>query len=192
MRGEIIKLHQRLGSTTVYVTHDQVEAMTMGSRVAVLKDGVLVQVDTAQKLYEKPHNVFVATFIGSPAMNILAGTVGQENGAGVAYGDGMFALPANTPTRLAGRKVKLGVRPEHLSLASPSGKAQAGVTGKVSLVEIMGDESIVTLTQGSETIRAKVRGFCALKPDDEVEVTAAPDKIHLFDAETSERLEIGK
>ncbi|CAN5198606.1 ABC transporter ATP-binding protein [soil metagenome] len=187
MRGEIIKLHQRLGSTTVYVTHDQVEAMTMGSRVAVLKDGVLIQVDSAQTLYERPRNVFVATFMGSPSMNILDGTV-ESGGAQIAYGGGVVPLPQNTPAALQGRKIRFGIRPEHLKLASQVSPAPGDVIGTVSLVEIMGDESIVTLTCGSDTIRAKVRGFCAFRAGDKVRLSAEPGNLHLFDPETTERV----
>src|SRR4051794_1425914 len=118
MRGEIVKLHKRLGSTTVYVTHDQVEALTMGSRVAVLKDGILVQVDSAQILYERPRNIFVATFMGSPSMNILEGTAASGSGAAVAYGGGSIPLPPTAPASLRGRKIKFGIRPEHLQLDS--------------------------------------------------------------------------
>lgn len=187
MRGEIIKLHQRLGSTTVYVTHDQVEAMTMGSRVAVLKDGVLVQVDSAQILYERPRNIFVATFMGSPSMNILEGTAAAGSGAAVAYGGGSIPLPPTAPASLRGRKIKFGIRPEHLQLDLQESPRPGDVIGTVSLVEIMGDESIVTVTCGSDTIRAKVRGFCVFRPGDTVRLSIEPAKLHLFDAETTER-----
>jgi multiple sugar transport system ATP-binding protein len=188
MRGEIIKLHQRLGSTTVYVTHDQVEAMTMGSRVAVLKDGILVQVATAQELYERPRNIFVATFIGSPSMNILQGVVERRNGAGIVYGEGLLPLPRSTSIALEGQTIKFGIRPEHVQLNEALGEGKSGIVATVSLVEIMGDESIVTLAHGSDTIRAKVRGFCSFRHGDKVSINVEPDKLHLFDAETAERI----
>jgi multiple sugar transport system ATP-binding protein len=188
MRGEIIKLHQRLGSTTVYVTHDQVEAMTMGSRVAVLKDGILVQVATAQELYERPRNVFVATFIGSPSMNILEGVVGRRIGAGIAYGEGFLLLPETASSALESSKIKFGIRPEHLQLHDMTSQ-NGGITAVVSLVEVMGDESIVTLSHGSDTMRAKVRGFCSFRSGDAVSLKVDPGKLHLFDAETTERIE---
>jgi len=190
MRGEIIKLHQRLGSTTVYVTHDQVEAMTMGSRVAVLKDGILVQVDSAQNLYERPRNIFVATFIGSPSMNILDGQVVRGHGPGIAYGDGIIPAPPAIPAALDGRKIKFGIRPEHLQLQADSPGA-SGVGATISLVEIMGDESIVTLQQGADTLRAKVRGFCTFKNGDRARISAESNQIHLFDADTTERISVG-
>jgi multiple sugar transport system ATP-binding protein len=188
MRGEIIKLHQRLGSTTVYVTHDQVEAMTMGSRVAVLKDGILVQVATAQELYERPRNIFVATFIGSPSMNILQGIVERRNGAGIAYGEGLLPLLPSTSTILEGQTIEFGIRPEHLQLNEASSEGKSGIVATVSLVEIMGDESIVTLAHESDTIRAKVRGFCSFRYGDKVSLTVESDKLHLFNAETTERI----
>lgn len=183
MRGEIVRLQRRLGATTVYVTHDQVEAMTMGSRVAVMKDGVLVQVDKAQKLYEEPRNIFVATFMGSPAMNILDGSVVRAEGPAVAYGDSLLPLAGNTAA--APGKVKFGIRPEHIHLAAGRGK---GFGATVSLVEVMGDEAVVTVSRDKDTIRAKVRGTCRMQIGDAVDVSTDASHIHLFDAETSERL----
>jgi multiple sugar transport system ATP-binding protein len=188
MRGEIIKLHQRLRSTTVYVTHDQVEAMTMGSRVAVLKEGELVQVDQAQQLYEKPRNVFVATFIGSPAMNILEGTIERTDGARIAVGGSVIPLSKGLPEGLAGRVVKLGIRPEHLRLAMARERSEDGIPAEVSLVEVMGDEAIVTAVVDGGAIRAKVRGHCPYKMGDAVVLSAEPQQLHLFDPATAERI----
>jgi multiple sugar transport system ATP-binding protein len=186
MRGEIIELHQRLRSTTVYVTHDQVEALTMGSRVAVMKDGRLVQVDASQVLYERPRNVFVATFIGSPAMNVVPGEI-VANGKPRFRGEALdFALGDAVPPHLAARRAKLGVRPEHLALAPAAGDTPA----KVSHVEIMGDEAIVTIAVAGTTLRAKVRGRCAFRSGDPVTLAASPAELHLFDPETDERIEL--
>jgi multiple sugar transport system ATP-binding protein len=181
MRGEIIKLHRRLRSTTVYVTHDQVEAMTMGSRVAVLKEGELVQVDSAQRLYERPLSIFVATFIGSPSMNILEGMVARADGARFNTGGGAMMLPGGLPESYTNRTVKLGIRPEHVRLFSCEKPPSDAVFGEVSIIEIMGDEAIVTAAMNGNTIRAKVRGTCPYKAGDTVALTAEPQHIHLFE-----------
>ena len=190
MRGEIIKLHKRLGSTTVYVTHDQVEALTMGSRVAVLKNGLLVQVDPAQTLYERPKNIFVATFIGSPAMNILDGTIVHDDGIAIDVEAGRVKVansPANGGLR-EGTKVKLGVRPEHVQLTPRNGTHPAGLAGTVTLVESLGDEAIVTLTVGSASIKAKVIGPCPFRDGNELTASFDRQNMHLFDAATEERV----
>ena len=187
--GEIIKLHKRLGSTTVYVTHDQVEALTMGSRVAVLKNGLLVQVDPAQTLYERPKNVFVATFIGSPAMNILDGMIAHEDGIAVDVEAGRVKVANSAENGLReGTKVKLGVRPEHVQLTPRSGTHSAGLAGTVTLVESLGDEAIVTLAAGSASIKAKVIGPCPFRDGDELTASFDRQSVHLFDAATEERV----
>jgi multiple sugar transport system ATP-binding protein len=189
MRGEIVKLHKRLGSTTVYVTHDQVEALTMGSRVAVLKDGLLVQVDPAQMLYERPRNVFVATFIGSPAMNILNGRIAHEDGIAVDLEAGRVKVASDVAGRLRkGAEVKLGVRPEHVRLTPRNGTGAAGLAGTVTLVESLGDEAIVTLGVGSASIKAKVIGPCPFRDGDELTASFDQQSVHLFDAATEERV----
>jgi multiple sugar transport system ATP-binding protein len=189
MRGEIIKLHKRLGSTTVYVTHDQVEALTMGSRVAVLKNGLLVQVDPAQTLYERPKNVFVATFIGSPAMNILDGMIAHEDGIVVDVEAGRVKVASSAANGLReGTKVKLGVRPEHVQLIPCSGTHSAGLPGTVTLVESLGDEAIVTLAVGSASIKAKVIGSCPFRDGNELMASFDQQSVHLFDAATEERV----
>jgi multiple sugar transport system ATP-binding protein len=182
MRTEIIELHQRLRSTTVYVTHDQTEAMTMGTRVAVIRDGRLIQVDAAQKLYTNPRNVFVATFIGSPSMNILTGVVDEDGnfrGAGLVVPLGPLKA-AVTP----GQKIKLGIRPEHLQIGTGQGQVRVGT------VELMGDEAILAMhTQDGGTIRAKVYGKPVVKSGETVAVSAEPRHLHLFDIATDESLE---
>src|SRR4051794_11473728 len=136
-RSQIAALQRRLGVTTVYVTHDQVEAMTMGDRVAVLKDGVLQQVDTPRNMYDNPKNVFVAGFIGSPAMNLL--TVPVE-GDSVKFGDGQVEVPRETVEAAAGdRKVTIGVRPEDMELVS----AGQGLSTVINLVEELGADAYV-------------------------------------------------
>jgi ABC-type sugar transport system ATPase subunit len=158
-RGEILKLQRRLGTTTVYVTHDQVEAMTMGDRIAVLRDGVLQQVGTPSELYERPRNVFVAGFIGAPAMNFLPG--GEVLGLG---GQGQIA----------------GFRPEHLR---PRGDG-IRLPAQVDVVEYLGDEQLVHFTVAERTLVAKLPVEERLAAGDDVELVVPPDKVVLFDAET--------
>src|SRR3954471_1952399 len=146
MRAEIARIQQTLGVTTLYVTHDQVEAMTMGHRVAVMRGGILQQVDAPQRLYHAPRNLFVASFVGSPAMNLLEGEVVRTNG-GVSckLGQAELELPAGgSPVeRYAGRRVAVGIRPEELSEAGAD--ARARLTGRVLLVESLGAESLAHL-----------------------------------------------
>jgi multiple sugar transport system ATP-binding protein len=163
-RAEILKLQQRLATTTIYVTHDQVEAMTMGHRIAVLRDGVLQQAGAPEELYTRPTNVFVAGFIGSPAMNLVPAPVVDGGGSGVI----------------------LGFRPEHLRL----GSAPQGLTfeARVEVVEYLGDEQLVHLVRGGAPLLAKLPVEEHLRQSDELTFSVAVDKLHRFDAETQERL----
>jgi multiple sugar transport system ATP-binding protein len=189
MRSEIIKLHQRLGSTTVYVTHDQVEALTMGTRVAVLKDGKLMQIDTAENLYERPKSMFVATFIGSPAMNILPGdVVSDPTGPSVRLKQSLWPIDPTSPVK-PGDKVKIGIRPEHLIVESQGSK---GNSATVVLVESTGNEAVVLLEMEGATLRAKVQGRVKLRTGDIVALSVSPAEVHLFDAITEERLGGGR
>src|SRR5690349_975745 len=144
-RAEIARIHQRLGTTTVYVTHDQVEAMTMGSRIAVMSEGLLQQVGTPQTLYDQPSNKFVAGFIGSPSMNFVEGTVEGTGDGATLKGPGDFSIPVPARYRqsmdTSGRKVIVGFRPEHLELAEitePSGS----FNGRADVVEYLGNEEL--------------------------------------------------
>jgi len=188
-RAEIAALQRNLGVTTLYVTHDQVEAMTMGDRVAVMKDGVLQQCDTPRALYEDPVNAFVAGFIGSPSMNLLEGTV---DGGGVRLGSTVLPVPGGLP-RPIGESVIVGLRPESLSLAPAGG----GIAVTVSIVEVLGAEAFVhaQLANGAG-VAPKAESAVVAR----VEPSAAPDKgevIHLsvkegsmlfFDARSGERI----
>jgi multiple sugar transport system ATP-binding protein len=185
-RTDIAKLQRDLGVTTVYVTHDQVEAMTMGDRVAVMKDGVLQQVDTPLKLYDKPANVFVAGFIGSPQMNLLEGTA---TGGEVRLGS--HALPVRTT---ADGPVTLGIRPEAWRVVSADGAAaEGGIPVEVSVVEELGADSFVYGTSDVEgtphalTIRISERN--SVGKGDVIHVTTDPATVHIFDGETGERVE---
>ncbi len=184
MRSELKKLQRRLGYTTIYVTHDQVEAMTMGDRIAVMNRGRIVQVGPPTEVYENPANTFVATFIGSPQMNLIEARVTQRDGARV-LDTGDFQLPA--PDRLEpGRRVLVGVRPEHVSLSPIPGAPE--VRGRVDFVERLGSDTIIHLNTGRHTIIVKVAGDVPLEPGAEARVYPRPEKIRVFDAETGERI----
>ncbi|TWE12650.1 ABC transporter ATP-binding protein [Rudaeicoccus suwonensis] len=181
-RAQIASLQRRLGVTTVYVTHDQVEAMTMGHRVAVLKDGVLQQVDTPEELYERPRNTFVAGFIGSPAINLL--DVSVHEGVADLLG---ASVPLDRAKVDGSDKVTIGIRPESWSLEG----AGAGVALRVELVESLGAESFVygRPENDEDGPRITVRCDRRLKPDQGDVVQIVPDakEIHIFDAETGDR-----
>jgi multiple sugar transport system ATP-binding protein len=189
-RAEISKLQKRLGTTTVYVTHDQVEAMTMGDRIAVMSAGVLQQLDTPQNLYDHPANRFVATFIGSPAMNIFPGVI-TANGAGptITAGDLHLKLPPERAERvmgLSGKPVLVGVRPEHMELLEYSEHAGQGNDIKlpVELVESLGSEALLHVRGPEETIVARVDPRVRLAPGDIADLAVDTTQLHLFDPET--------
>jgi multiple sugar transport system ATP-binding protein len=193
-RTQIASLQRRLGVTTVYVTHDQVEAMTMGDRVAVLKDGLLMQCDTPRHMYDHPNNVFVAGFIGSPAMNLL--DVDVTDG-GVEVGGSKLAVERERLNASSGKQVTLGVRPEDLSMSSEG----QGIPVTVDVVEELGaDAYIYGSTQVHQHLEederdapekpfiARVDGRRPPKKGERVFLTPNPGHVHLFDATTGERL----
>jgi multiple sugar transport system ATP-binding protein len=185
-RSQIAALQRRLGVTTVYVTHDQVEAMTMGDRVAVLKDGVLQQVDTPRNMYDNPKNVFVAGFIGSPAMNLL--TVPVE-GDSVKFGDGHIQVPRETVEAAAGdRKVTIGVRPEDMELVSTG----QGLSTVINLVEELGADAYVygTADVNGQALDVIARVDGRKPPEKGATVAFAPKAghLHLFSTTSGERL----
>jgi multiple sugar transport system ATP-binding protein len=189
-RANIAALQARLHTTTVYVTHDQVEAMTMGNRVAVLKDGLLQQVDTPRNLYDRPANAFVAGFIGSPAMNLRDAAVTD---GGVRFGESVVELDRETLARMNGAtEVRLGVRPE--SFEPVSGMTKGGVELKVNLVEELGSDCYVYGSLGGDdAISAKpmvVRfdGRSGPRVGDTVTVVPRRAELHLFDIETGVRI----
>ena len=149
MRSELLKLHRRVGKTTVYVTHDQVEAMTMANRVVVLKLGVVQQVATTDEVYARPANTFVATFVGSPQMNLFAGSVDAENGRPAFRGPFVVPLDGRWPGLTRGTAITLGVRPEDVVVTTEP--AAEGVAGNVELVEAIGAENYVAVALGGGT-----------------------------------------
>ena len=182
-RTQIASLQRRLGVTTVYVTHDQVEAMTMGDRVAVLKDGLLQQVDTPRHMYDHPNNVFVAGFIGSPAMNLLPT---QAVEGGVNLGDAVYPIPREILAK-GGPDITLGVRPEDLDLS------EKGIPVTVELVEELGADANVygTLRTGGTDmpIVARVDGRKPPEKGETVHFTPKIGHVHLFDTSTGLRIE---
>jgi len=191
MRSEISRLHGQLGSTMIYVTHDQIEAMTMGDRICVMKDGQIMQVADPLTLYRQPENIFVAGFIGSPPMNLLKGKVVRVDG-GLLFVESAEQNTVSVPIRgnleaLAGRyldkPVILGIRPEHITEETKNG-SHVPVSSTVDIAEPMGSESLVYLKAGTGNFIAKIHGERLFHQGEQVTVHVNTDKIHLFDSET--------
>ncbi|MER9653181.1 sn-glycerol-3-phosphate ABC transporter ATP-binding protein UgpC [Mesorhizobium sp. M0152] len=178
MRTEIKELHQRLKTTTIYVTHDQIEAMTMADKIVVMRDGRIEQVGAPLELFDRPANLFVAGFIGSPSMNLLKGVMRK---GGVDIAGTLFPVAPNSAVE-EGRGVVYGVRPEHLEIHPD------GVPAKISVVEPTGSETLVFLRFGDGEMVALFRERHDFKPGDTLTLRPRLDHIHLFDAETGKRL----
>jgi len=182
-RTQIASLQRRLQVTTVYVTHDQVEAMTMGDRVAVLKDGLLQQVDTPRSLYDRPQNVFVAGFIGSPAMNLVQLSIID---GGVQFGDAVLPISREILSKATGNRVTVGVRPEKMTVAPK------GLIVEVDFIEELGSDGYlygrVQLDGTEQNIVVRVDPIDHPMAGDKIHLQAAPEAVHVFDTETGERL----
>ena len=182
MRTEIKQLHQRLKTTTVYVTHDQIEAMTMADRIVVMHDGIIEQIGTPLDLYDRPQNLFVAGFIGSPAMNFLKGTI-RANGQLLFEAAGGLRLPlAAAPNGSHGRKAVYGVRPENFAVADDGSPVQ------VQVIEPTGSELQVVARLGQDDIIAVFRERHTFRPGDTIRLKPDPRLVHLFDESTGQRL----
>ncbi len=185
MRSEIKALHQRLKTTTVYVTHDQIEAMTMADRIVVMHDGVIEQIGTPLELYDRPSNLFVAQFIGSPAMNVVQGTLRRANGvAHVETPDGI-RWPLAASAGGDGQPVTYGVRPDHLELAPGAAR---GVPGEIIVVEPTGSETELVVQIGDAQMVVETHGRPTLRPGDKVTFAVNPANVHLFDQPSGQRL----
>jgi multiple sugar transport system ATP-binding protein len=188
MRVELKKLHERLGTTAIYVTHDQVEAMTLGDRVVVMKDGWVQQVGEPLELYNTPANRFVAGFIGSPAMNFIEATLGESDGAVVAEAPGLrLTLPGPQAARArakAGRAITLGIRPEDVHVATDSDPANLCFDAIVEVVEQLGSEILLDTRVGPATVVASVEPTMRIRSNDRLRMSLKPERLHLFDAET--------
>lgn len=193
MRAEIANLQKRLGITSVYVTHDQVEAMTMGDRIAVLHDGNLRQVGSPLDLYDNPANVFVAQFIGTPNMNVLKMTV-SDDGKQLTHPDLTISTPDNWKTGIEerkGKQVYVGFRPEHVREESEhEWKNTANISGTVGIVETLGHEVVVHIKLANEDkqVIAKMDVHKTPKVSSDVSLHINTDKLHIFDGETEDRL----
>ncbi len=196
-RTELSKLHQRLGTTFIYVTHDQVEAMTMATRIAVMNQGMLQQVGTPQELYDRPVNVFVAGFIGSPSMNFFEVTATQEGDEIHLSADTFrITMPSGKVTSLRpylGQKLVLGIRPENIHAPDymPPGIAAARVRAKVDVTEMMGNEVFVYLLTGQEQFLARLDPRVKANPGQEMEVIFDTDSIHFFNSSTGKAMPAG-
>ncbi len=191
-RAQIVKLHHRLRTTTIYVTHDQVEAMTMGDRIAVMRDGILQQLDTPQALYDRPANVFVAGFIGSPTMNMLPMGVHAEGGAVELVRDEMrLAVPAIYASGIAqysGKDVVVGLRPEDIGDHADADWSAGTLPAIVDVLEPLGSEAFLYGTVGGQTVIARVNPRARFGIGDEVQLQANLNHLHVFDPETGENL----
>jgi multiple sugar transport system ATP-binding protein len=186
-RAEIARLHQRLETTVVYVTHDQVEAMTMGTRIAVMNEGVLQQVGTPQTLYDEPINRFVAGFIGSPAMNFVEVSHEGENLAGP--GDWTIPVPSRARSIAGdgGRKLVAGFRPEHLEVGDLGGES-ASFQARADVVEYLGHEELLHVSAANQDVVAIVDSEHRIRPGDVIKLSLPLSKLHLFDGESGEAL----
>ncbi|RAH97314.1 sugar ABC transporter ATP-binding protein [Acuticoccus sediminis] len=180
MRLEVKRLHQRLGSTIVFVTHDQVEAMTLADRIAIMRDGHIEQLGTPDDLYERPVNTFVAQFVGSPSMNLVPGALGAD---GRVTLDGLSGFTAAWAGGGAAGPVTVGLRPDELRVG-PAGEGDGAITGEVEIVERLGHDALVYLKAGGQALVAKAEAANGLAPGGPVTVAASPRALHLFDRES--------
>lgn len=189
MRTEIALLHKRLGTTFIYVTHDQTEAMTMADRIVVMDSGIIQQTDTPENLYHRPANAFVASFIGSPSMNFLEGTLGKnQNGFYVTVGSDVIPTSKATPLmeKHLGEKVKVGIRPENISVS----KADSKLKGTLKVQENLGSEAYIYIQYGDTLLTAKLPSAVNLSSGDAIAFGIDESKIHIFSYDSGENISI--
>ena len=198
MRSQISQLHRRLGATIIYVTHDQVEAMTLGNRIVVMRDGVIMQCDTPMNLYDFPQNRFVAGFIGSPSMNFLTARVqGGQFVVGQSQSGQSRVAPlgrlAESLKAYEGREVSLGIRPEHVGLAGHSDLPRGDnvLRGEVVVVESLGAQTDLIVDVAGQHLTCKVEGMAPVQPGDVVELLLDQTRLHAFDTETELAIDRG-
>lgn len=188
MRAELQKLHHRMGITTIYVTHDQTEAMTLGERIALLSDGVIQQLDTPLNIYNNPVNKFVAGFIGSPAMNFIEGRIVEEDGALYFQASSFkFRLPGGKLKEHIGKEVILGIRPENVydkKFAKTEPEEGDVFKARVDVTEPLGSEVILYLTIGGDSLVARVDPQTSARVGDTLEILFDREMIHVFDGQT--------
>ncbi len=180
MRAEIKELHQKLKTTTIYVTHDQIEAMTMADKIVVMRSGIIEQIGAPLDLYDRPKNLFVASFIGSPSMNLIRG---RAEGGHFVTTDGHFLPLKHIPTGLEGRALVYGIRPEHLILSDD------GFEVEIAVVEPTGSESHVLARVGGNDLTCVFRERVTLRAGDKVRVRPEAGSVHIFDDKTGDRIE---
>ena len=185
MRAEIKALHQRLKTTTVYVTHDQIEAMTMADRIVVMHDGIIEQIGTPLELFDRPGNLFVAQFIGSPSMNVLEGTLHQADGQNWVEAEGQRWPVAAIAAAQNGQNVHYGVRPSDFSLSA----TQSGIAATVVVVEPTGAETELLLQVGQTKLVLVMHGRTDVQPDQTVYLQLNPAKTHVFNRDSGARME---
>lgn len=186
-RAEIARLHRALGTTMIYVTHDQVEAMTLGQRIVVLDKGIIQQIDEPMHIYERPVNLFVAGFLGNPAMNLFRGRLQQADGL-VLEGDGA-RLPVPTLKVQAGQEIVAGVRPEDLHVVADAAAPGGSLAATVELLESVGSEAFIHATSGGWKLIARASPYNLPAIGARITLQPAPERIHFFDAQTGKRLE---
>ena len=198
MRTEIKKLHQKLGTTIVYVTHDQIEAMTLSTRIAVMNGGYVQQLGTPQEIYDSPSNIFVATFMGSPAMNVIPARVAVENGkpvARVALDDGAeTSLPFSQDNLAAwdGKDILLGIRPEAITDEDAADRKSSNIahlTNRIVVTEPAGSDTFVTMTIGGKDVISRMRSDAEVEPDIDFTFAVNMEKAVAFDPATENRIE---
>jgi len=183
MRFEIQKLHRRLGTTSLYVTHDQVEAMTLAQRMVVMNAGRAEQIGTPMEVYQNPATVFVAGFIGSPAMNFIDGR-SMDDGRIQLDGSGVLVVP-KAPA--AGKKITVGIRPEHLTPSKPS---EANLVGSVEVIEALGADTLLHVAVAGRTIIARLPAGTPAEVGEPIALAADRDRIYMFDADTGARVRV--
>ena len=188
MRLEIKKLHQAMGTTIVFVTHDQVEAMTLADRIVIMKDGYIQQMGTPTEVYEHPATMFAARFIGSPSMNMLPATGAADASVTLSTGVRVPAPPSVNGALQASQALFVGVRPDHLLVAEPGAPGALHLDGTVSVVEPLGPEALVYVTIGESELVAKAPAHRTPAVGATVHLTAAVEAVHLFDAQTERAL----
>lgn len=192
MRAEIKKLHQRLRTTTIYVTHDQVEAMTLGDRIVVLRDGLIQQVGAPIELYDHPSNKFVAAFIGTPPMNFLSGRI-ERHGSKITFSDGHanLQLPDSAATALTGREgreLEIGIRPEKITVHGSSNSGPNMLAAQVEVIEPLGSETLVHFQTPRQKLLSMVDAHCTLQSGETVWLSLPAAQLHVFDCETGRNL----
>jgi multiple sugar transport system ATP-binding protein len=194
MRTEMKLMHQRLKTTTVYVTHDQIEAMTLGDKVAVMKDGIIQQFGTPQQIYNDPANQFVASFIGSPPMNFIPVRLARQDGRLLALldsGQARCELPLGVAgDELDGREIILGIRPEQISLGTGEGNGLPGIRAEVQVTEPTGPDLLVFVTLNQTKVCCRLAPDVACRVGDSLNLQFDPARVLLFDAASGERLDL--